>query len=473
MRSFKYLTVLLLIILVKTGMAQRHDRVYNIYTQNRFVFNPAHTADFGQAFLNVREQWLGLSKGPEDITLGVHSAIGNAKTSGLGLLASREKRGLYNFINVNANYAYIARLNDANSLSFGLGLGILDNRINYADAIAADKSEIQTEGKEKTRMDARIGLKYNWNKKLEVGFSMPSMLTDDYGFNQFFTGMASYKLYAVREKLEIEPSVFYKNKKTDYSTSQLDFNLYTCWNQTFWLSGTYRMNPSYDVNSMNIAGGVYFYNVGIGYSYQNDFGGGISTFSNGTHEFHVSYYFDKDRKKKNNEDLLNNNQLEQLCDSAEQDDEFYQRQIDSLRNMIDDLNNAMKLKDVSEFADAVLDKLRKYDQQVTDNMKELDDRVVVFFDTNKYNVKPEYTAKLDDFADLLKNTNAKVVLHGYADETGPAGYNKTLSEKRAEAVRDYLVRQGVKRSNLTIEANGETSQFGGSLQQNRRVEVMK
>ena len=72
---------------------------------------------------------------------------------------------------------------------------------------------------------------------------------------------------------------------------------------------------------------------------------------------------------------------------------------------------------------------------------------------------------------LKKHPNLRIRLRGHADESGPEDYNMDLSRKRAEAVKGYLVRNGVKASQLEVEALGETEPASTTNQAlNRRVE---
>jgi type IX secretion system PorP/SprF family membrane protein len=470
---FKYIAVFSLLVLVKTGMAQQTYSNYNIYTQNRFIYSPAYAADYGQVFVDGKQKWSGLSNADEMLTLGIHSAIGNAKKSGIGLLLSADRRGLTQFTTATFNYAYNAKLAEKSNLAFGLGAGIHNYQLNYSKMVAADESEVLGIGDEQelTRFDARFGLKYNWAQRLELGFSLPAIFTNDYGFNKYFNGIASYNLYALKDKLEIQPSVMLKSYVTDVTSMQWDMNLYTCWDQTIWIQGAYRLNQTYSANSMIVSAGVNLFNIGIGYAFEHHFASDVPMFNNGTHEIQVIYYFDKERKKNRNEDLLNNNQLEMLQDSTEQNlGDEYEKKLDSLRNEIDKLNTAMKLRDVSEFADEILKRLEALDQAFLQKAKEAPEGVVVFFDTNKFNIKPEYQSKLDAYADKVKTSGASITISGYADEIGPEGYNQTLSEKRAQSVKEYLERQGVDVSKIRTQGFGETTNFGKSLDMNRRAE---
>ena len=72
---------------------------------------------------------------------------------------------------------------------------------------------------------------------------------------------------------------------------------------------------------------------------------------------------------------------------------------------------------------------------------------------------------------MLQSNNAKIVVTGYADsKTGTAEYNKKLSEKRAEAVVNELVKMGVSRDNIIVKAEGGVDNIA-PFSYNRRVMV--
>lgn len=82
--------------------------------------------------------------------------------------------------------------------------------------------------------------------------------------------------------------------------------------------------------------------------------------------------------------------------------------------------------------------------------------VSVFFNINKSTIASRKDlVNVKNLADYSKDNNAKLIVTGYADNaTGPAAYNRALSQKRAERVADELVKMGVKRENIQIEAKG-------------------
>lgn len=101
----------------------------------------------------------------------------------------------------------------------------------------------------------------------------------------------------------------------------------------------------------------------------------------------------------------------------------------------------------------------------------------VSFDTDKTDLKPALLPVLDSVARSLNQhpeLRAKVV--GHTDSTGALAHNQTLSVNRARSVTDYLSRQGVAATRLTIEGRGPNDPIGDNATadgraQNRRVEI--
>lgn len=69
----------------------------------------------------------------------------------------------------------------------------------------------------------------------------------------------------------------------------------------------------------------------------------------------------------------------------------------------------------------------------------------IYFEFNKSSLTIEAKTKLDELVKIIKpNKQYEVVVYGYADQTGGKDYNFILSEKRSNAVHDYLVAEGLK-----------------------------
>jgi OOP family OmpA-OmpF porin len=79
------------------------------------------------------------------------------------------------------------------------------------------------------------------------------------------------------------------------------------------------------------------------------------------------------------------------------------------------------------------------------------------FDFNKATIKPEGKQRLDEAVARFKDKKLeKVVITGHTDRFGSAKYNEKLSQKRADAVKDYLAAKGVDKSKITASGKGST-----------------
>jgi peptidoglycan-associated lipoprotein len=79
----------------------------------------------------------------------------------------------------------------------------------------------------------------------------------------------------------------------------------------------------------------------------------------------------------------------------------------------------------------------------------------VFFDFDKYDVRPGDAKILDANAAWLKSNDNLVLIEGHCDERGTNEYNLALGERRAKSTMNYLVSQGIQASRITIISYGE------------------
>jgi len=80
----------------------------------------------------------------------------------------------------------------------------------------------------------------------------------------------------------------------------------------------------------------------------------------------------------------------------------------------------------------------------------------VFFSYDSFTIEAKERPKLDKLANYLSNnSNTKIVIAGHTDSRGTPQYNLALSEKRANAVRQYLIGLGANGSNISTVGYGE------------------
>jgi peptidoglycan-associated lipoprotein len=103
--------------------------------------------------------------------------------------------------------------------------------------------------------------------------------------------------------------------------------------------------------------------------------------------------------------------------------------------------------------------------------------MVIYFDFDQSELRPEYADQLARHADRLSNNNRDSMrLEGHADERGSREYNIGLGERRSQAVRRMLLIQGATSDQISTVSFGEErpAAFGSdedAYQQNRRVEI--
>ena len=101
----------------------------------------------------------------------------------------------------------------------------------------------------------------------------------------------------------------------------------------------------------------------------------------------------------------------------------------------------------------------------------------VTFDFDKAEIKPEFHDELNDVAEILaRNYETKIEVSGHTDNVGSAEYNQGLSERRAQAVMEYLVAKGVGKYRITSAGYGfsrphTTNDTEEGRAENRRVEL--
>lgn len=99
------------------------------------------------------------------------------------------------------------------------------------------------------------------------------------------------------------------------------------------------------------------------------------------------------------------------------------------------------------------------------------------FDFDKANIKSQYYPILNDVIKvIMDNPTLRVLLEGHTDSVGTEAYNQKLSERRAKAVQQYLIKGGVDAARLSIVGYGESRPIAPNntkdgRAKNRRVEL--
>lgn len=113
--------------------------------------------------------------------------------------------------------------------------------------------------------------------------------------------------------------------------------------------------------------------------------------------------------------------------------------ITELRN-----NDQKQQQEIDAITQEMHQKFAQYDTQITAMQGRIDVNMIAYFDTNQATLRDQDKQRLDDYAKMMRehHANAVITAEGFADPQGGAAYNRKLSLRRAEAVRDYLVHNG-------------------------------
>ena len=105
------------------------------------------------------------------------------------------------------------------------------------------------------------------------------------------------------------------------------------------------------------------------------------------------------------------------------------------------------------------------------------DQVLVYFEFDRADLTPAARKALDSWAATYADNKGQLMIRGFCDARGTDDYNDQLSERRAEAVQNYLLKKGIPEKAIVMKKGfGEREPLNGNAtdeerQQNRRVEL--
>lgn len=307
------------------------------YFLNPFMYNPAYAGNGEEAnvYLSHRSQFTGISGSPQTSYLTLNGPI-NIKGIGLGINAYSDVTSILSRNSVTGNYSYSMKLGLGQSISFGVAAGIVDQTVNFQQAIVQDLDDpnIANQRVRRTVFTADLGLVYKFDK-LEVAFAMPQVLgnkvrfrenngsSDLYDMQQHFVGSLKYSFDILPEKgLKAYPLVVMRGVKG--APFQYDISAVADWRQHGWFALTYRSNYA-----VGVSAGVRYKNLSVGYSH--DFTvTSVRAYTGATHEFMLSYAFGGHIRRQMEKNELDIKSLQEA--SLQQKDEIttLQARLDSL-----------------------------------------------------------------------------------------------------------------------------------------------
>lgn len=465
--------------------------LYSHYYYNQFLYNPslAGTKDYGQIYAIHRDQWNQIPGAPKTQALTMDGPLKNRKV-GIGGAVYHDQAGQFNISGLQAAYRYSLKLNDDHTINFGLGLGMLNNRIDLNDINVQNPLDpnIQNTYQGATGFDANIGASWQW-KDLIVGLTVPQIIGNELAYqaikNPITGGDLRYGMirhYLVHAQYDwdlqkngtwfLQPNAILR--VTPGARTQYDISTMLSYKHNYWLGAMYR--SKYAVTAA--AGLRIGEQIVAGYAYDIAVHSDLNQYTRGAHEVMLGYQF--------NAGGVSDKELEQRLQAIRDKVGKNEKDIDSIGNEVkkqgDQIDeNKKNIDDNTDDIDEIRSKIKSFDEFM-ENYKKNNGKGTsegdvftfnnVYFATNKWDLSGVATEELDKLAVILKeNPNLKIEVAGHADQRGSASYNLWLSNKRSNAVRDYLIRKGVGASQLEVKGYGAgTPASNTQLDENRRVE---
>ena len=111
---------------------------------------------------------------------------------------------------------------------------------------------------------------------------------------------------------------------------------------------------------------------------------------------------------------------------------------------------------VSSVEVSVQDDKNKADEVYDYSSKAIMANAVVYFDFDQYTLSSKSIQTLRSIAQVMEdNKDLEITVSGHADERGTREYNLALGQRRGEAVRDYLLLNGISKNRITVKSYGE------------------
>ncbi len=306
MKNITFLIFSLALITFSTYGQQIHmfDQTY----MDNAIYNPAavgynNTYDF--SFIR-NQRWGDFDGGSSSNLILFDSPL--KENNGIGLNFTSNKIGISNSNSVLVNYAQVFKISNSQNIRFGIGLGVLDTRLDFANISAAQADDpllLQNSENSNTSFNSSFGLYYSLNK-FEFGFSVPQIFTssaefDDglnstsYNYLRHYIGSAKYTFMLMDNNLLLSP-IFYGRYVNDIPF-QYDLGAVAEFKNSYWAGVTYKSNYAIAAN----VGFIINDKFKVGYAYEIAISNNKG--SNVNQEFFLGISLPSSKTKKSNINL--------------------------------------------------------------------------------------------------------------------------------------------------------------------------
>ena len=487
--------------IVGLNVAAQQVPLVSQYFYTPMLYNPAMTGkeDEVNIWLMDREQWTKVQGAPATRGGTIDAGLWKNRI-GVGLAVFQDQTDIINRILIQGSIAGRVKIFKDAHIGIGLTPSLMNVRIDFQKANPEVLSDphLFNQVQNRNTFDLVAGLSFTW-RQLVVGFSVPQVLNSrarylsalnatDLTLSRHYMGHASYKFEFSRKRFFLQPTVLLKGTKN--APFQGEGNLMFGYKNIVWAGLGYRSKS----NIIAMVGVGILDWVKIGYAFDYQLNSRVANQLGGSHEVIVGVRIpyekktppvdtEKYKQKFKEIDSVNAAQqvkIDSLNDQVaalEKENELIKNDLDAYKQKVN--ANEGKINDLSKSLDEFETRVKTQDAlsgkaSPGGNMFRLDN---VYFETNSSNLKNESNVQLDRVVKFLNdNPSNKINIFGHTDFLASDDYNKWLSERRAKAVMDYIVKKGISQDRLTFKGFGKTAPVASNdteegRAQNRRVEI--
>lgn len=446
--------ILVLLLLSSSLMAQQ-TRQSNLYAYNKFGMNPAYAGYSGCTEVNFSHlnQWVKVEGAPNTNYLSANTSIGKFGVGGNFML---DRAGMLSQVAFSGAGSYGLTIANDHHIRLGLSLGYFQARVDPNGAIILDNGDPIIDGGNQAAgaLNSGAGILYAF-KGLELSFGTQQMIEtrsnlsypnlDGYGLKRHYYGYGAYKIM-INRQFTLTPSVMYKGIN---SVSQFDINADLNYNDFIYGGVGFRTGVGL-LGRVGVNIRKFFF---ISYAYEVPMNG-IASYSAGSHEIGLGLRFCKKEKE--------------------------------LPPVVDDVVNVEPKVDTVTIVEHVVDTffVERVDTVYMTKPSDDDVKEAMFqasstleFEFDKAIIKRESFGDLESLVNiLLIRDDLTITMAGHTDNNGTEDYNMKLSKDRVEAVKRFLVANGIDESRIKTSYFGESKPIADNgtkegRAKNRRVEM--
>jgi type IX secretion system PorP/SprF family membrane protein len=446
--------LILAFVFAFTGMvsAQQVPQSY-LYGYNLFLINPAlsGTHNCTEISMSHHNQWVKLEGAPITNHLTVSTRLRNHW--GVGGQFMLDKIGMLQQVSALGNVSYGFYFGKQ-SLRFGLSVGYNNYRVNPSNAVAFDLLDPIVNGGNQSAgaITSDIGIAYKVEGFYVFGSVKQLLKTySNFGYTNLpgYVQRAHYMMGAgydipLNNTWEMRPNVLLRSIN---NVMQADLNIDANYKSFVYFGAGFRSQ----VGLVARAGITLKEKFFFGYAYEAPLAN-IASYSSGSHEVMLKMTICRPERTK-----VVKTKTDTIFKTIERVDTIFITQTERLIDTV--------------FIDRTNEKPNETPDQVGAVSK------TILFEFDKSVVKKESYGELESMVNLLEmNPTYKLSLEGHTDAVGTEAYNVGLSKNRVNAVRDFLVMNGIAAERIIIQHHGEGKPVAANdnadgRKSNRRVDV--